>query len=167
MRFTQFCDAFNVPEDLHMPTPEWLLSIFITTRGTGLVSGSTLRMWLLGLQLLHIVNGVPWHGTSHLKREIQGSSSAVPASTSHPKWAPVTLTHLMALRDSLVLSNTFDATVFAMAMVAFWCECHPAEDCVDSIFNPLIHATPTVAQKTVPMFYCFGKTNLAQNEYIM
>jgi len=85
MRFTQFCDAFNVPEDLHMPTPEWLLSIFITTRGTGSVSGGTLRTWLLGLQLLHIVNGVPWHGTSHLKREIQGSSSAVPASTSHPK----------------------------------------------------------------------------------
>jgi len=26
---------------------------------------------------------------------------------------------------------------------------------------------PTVAQKTVPMFYCFGNINLAQNKYIM
>ena len=31
MRFMQFCDGFNIPEDMHMPSPEWLLSIFIMT----------------------------------------------------------------------------------------------------------------------------------------
>jgi len=31
LRFTQFCDQFNIPEDLRMPAPEWILSHFITT----------------------------------------------------------------------------------------------------------------------------------------
>jgi len=37
LRFMQFCDAINVPEYLQMPSPEWLLSIFITTCGAGSV----------------------------------------------------------------------------------------------------------------------------------
>jgi len=51
MRFMQFCDNFNVPEDLCMPAPEWLLSTFITTRGADTVGSGTLRTWLLALQL--------------------------------------------------------------------------------------------------------------------
>src|SRR5882724_95151 len=29
VRFTQFCDTFNIPEPMRMPAPEWLLSHFI------------------------------------------------------------------------------------------------------------------------------------------
>ena len=28
LRFTQFCDAFSIPEELRMPAPEWLLAAF-------------------------------------------------------------------------------------------------------------------------------------------
>jgi len=35
LRFTQFCDTFNIPKELNMPAPEWLLSMFITTKGAG------------------------------------------------------------------------------------------------------------------------------------
>src|SRR5882724_8895449 len=75
LRFIQFCDALNILEDLWMPAPEWLLSIFITTRGAGSVSGGTLRSWLLGLQLWHVINGASWHGTAHLKMAVQGSKN--------------------------------------------------------------------------------------------
>ena len=60
LRFTQFCDNFNIPESIRMPTPEWLLSHFITTHGTGSVGGGSLRTWLLGLELWHIINSAPW-----------------------------------------------------------------------------------------------------------
>jgi len=50
-RFTQFFNALNIPEDLQMPAPEWLLSTIITTRGTSTVGAGTLKTWLLGLEL--------------------------------------------------------------------------------------------------------------------
>jgi len=141
LRFIQFCDEFHIPEPLCMPCPEWLLSIFITTRGAGSVAGGTLRTWLLGLQLWHVVNGTPWHSAAQLKRSIQGSSAIAPHSTSRPKRPPVTLAHLLALRNSLNLDNTFDAAVFAIATVAFWCQCRLGELCVDVVFDPLLHAS--------------------------
>jgi len=100
-----------------------------------------MRTWLLGLQLWHVLNNVPWHGSAHLKRAIQGSSSAAPASSTCPRCPPVTLAHLLALRDTLDLNNTFDAVVFATVTMAFWCQCCLSEVYVISTLNPLLHAT--------------------------
>jgi len=85
LRCTQFCDSFKVAEDLHMPVLEWLLSVFVTTMGASSVGGSTIRTWLLGLQLWHMVNVAPWHGTPHLKRAMQGSASVASPFTLHPR----------------------------------------------------------------------------------
>jgi len=57
--FAQYCEALDIPEHLQMPSPEWLLSNFITTRGAGAIVAGTLKTWLLGLELWHIINGVP------------------------------------------------------------------------------------------------------------
>src|SRR5882672_9309338 len=111
LRFTQFCDHFNVKEALRKPTPEWLLSHFITTRGAGSISSGSLRTWLLGLELWHTVNGAPWHSTDHLKWATQGAGSHAPLAACHPKCSPVTLAHLRALRYNLNLNDTFDAAV--------------------------------------------------------
>src|SRR5882724_2459465 len=79
LRFTQFCDTFHIPEDLRMPAPEWLLSIFITTCGAssvggvaGSVGGSAIKTWLLRLQFWHLINGAPLSGTAHLNRAAKG-----------------------------------------------------------------------------------------------
>ena len=67
-----------------------------------------------------------------------------PPSSNRNKQIPVTLQHLQALRFHLTLTNTFDATVFAMACVSFWsdwCQCRLAEVCVDGAFDPSRHAT--------------------------
>jgi len=147
LRFTQFCDDFNIPESLRMPAPKWLLSIFITTRGAGSVGGGSLRTWLLGLELWHIVNSAPWRGACHLKRATKGAHRQAPDDSSRPKCLPVTLAHLKLLRAHLNLNNTFDATVFAAAMVAFWCQCRIGEVCVDIQFNACMHATRDTPQK--------------------
>src|SRR5882724_12700768 len=59
LRFTQICDAFNIPEELHMPIREWLLSMFIMPKGTGAVGGGALNTWLLGLQLCMLSMAYP------------------------------------------------------------------------------------------------------------
>src|SRR5882724_10023799 len=148
VHFTQFCDSFNIPEPLRMPSPEWLLAHFITTHGAGSVGGGSLRTWLLGLELWHIVNGMPWHGTAHMKRAIQGSKSNAPPGASLSKWAPITLAHLHTLHSSLDLNNTFDAAIFTMATVGFWCHCGLAEVCIDHCFNPMLHAHHSTPQKS-------------------
>jgi len=107
------------------------------------VSGGTLKTWLLGLELWHVINGTHWQGGPHLKHALQGSKLATPHTSHCPKCLPMTIAHLTALRNGLNLSNTFDAVVFGMAAVAFWCQCHLAEVCVDSHFDPLIHVSCT------------------------
>src|SRR5882672_9382663 len=118
----------------------------MTERATGAMGAGALRMWLLGLQLWHVINGAPWHGGAHLKWAIQGSSAAAPIMSSRPKCAPITLAHLKALKEGLNLANTFDAAVFGTATVAFWAQCRVAELCVDSAFYPSLHASRSSRQ---------------------
>jgi len=127
-----------------MPSPEWLLSNFITTRGAGTIAAGTLKTWLLGLELWHIINGMPWHAGWLLKRALQGSHFSAPFSSTCPKCAQVTLAHLTALKQNLDLNNTFDTAVWETATVAFWCQYRLAEVtevCVDGSFDPLIYAS--------------------------
>jgi len=141
LRFTQYCDALDIPEHLRMPSPEWLLSNFIITRGASAVAAGTLKTWLLGLELWHIINGAPWHAGSLVKHALQGSWSSAPHSSTRPKCPPVMLMHLTALRQHLNLNDTFDAAVWATTTVTFWCQCRLAEVCVDGLFDPSIHAS--------------------------
>ena len=75
LRFTQFCDTMNIHEDLRIPTPEWLLSHLVATTGAGSVGVGTMRSWLFGLELWHVVNLAPWLGAAHLKHTSQGACS--------------------------------------------------------------------------------------------
>ena len=65
----------------------------------------------------------------------------VPPSSNWNKQIPVMIQHLQALCLHLSLTNTFDAAVFAMACVSFWCQCKLAEMCIDGAFDPSQHAT--------------------------
>src|SRR5882672_8556499 len=148
LRFTQFCDTFLIPEDLRMPTPEWLLSIFITTCSPGSVGRGTIKTWLLGLQFWHLINGTPWYGMSHLNRAAQGSRALAPSSSSRAPQAPVTMRHLLSLRHHLSITDTFDTAVYGMATVAFWCQCRLAEVTVDNQFDPSVHASHSSPQRS-------------------
>jgi len=72
LRFMQFFNYISIPKEVCMPMPEWLLSHFIKNRGARSVGGRAMKTWLLGLELCHIINYAPWHGTGHLKHTAQG-----------------------------------------------------------------------------------------------
>ena len=71
LRFTQFCDEHRLPEALCMPASEDILTLFITAKGAHKVSVTTIKHWLLRLELWHTVNNAPWLGVSALKRTLK------------------------------------------------------------------------------------------------
>jgi len=131
-----------------MPAPKWLLSHFIATTGAGSVGVGAMRSWLLGLELWHIVNLAPWLSAGHLKCASQGTHSCAPASTTSSQCPPITISHLLALKAALNLNDTFDAAVWAIATIAFWCQCHLSEVCINYSFDPSIHPARSTPQKS-------------------
>src|SRR5882724_11655049 len=91
IHFTKFCDDFHVPEETRMPAPETLLSTFISTHAAGSVGLSTMKTWIEGLCLWHIINDTPWHGSSALSHTIKGAAKMAPLSSHCPKRDPVTI----------------------------------------------------------------------------
>jgi len=147
IRFTKFCDDFDIPENERMPASENLLSTFITTRGACSVGKKTMEHWLYGLELWHSINGAPWHGGLILKRVVEGAGNLAPKSSIEPKRDPVTLQHLQALRKNLDLTNSFDASVFAVACIAFWSCCRLGELLIDTDFDPARQVSRSTAIK--------------------
>jgi len=143
VRFTKFCDNLGIPEQDRMPASENLLSLFVATRGAGSVGEGAMKNWLQGLELWHTLNGAPWNGRAELKRVLKGSTNFTPDSSFRPKRDPVTIEHLRALRKHLDLSDTFDAAVWAIACIAFWCCCRLGELLLDSAndFDPRFHVS--------------------------
>ena len=48
LRFTQFCNRHNIPEQSRMPASETLLSIFVAVMGAGKRSASSMESWFSG-----------------------------------------------------------------------------------------------------------------------
>src|SRR5690606_22781201 len=59
LRFNQWCDAQNIPEEERMPASDALLSSFIAHHA-GSQSDSTAKNWLSALHFWHTYNGAPW-----------------------------------------------------------------------------------------------------------
>jgi len=128
-----------------MPASETLLATFITHHGASSVRPSALRSWLLGIELWHNINGAPWYRENLLHHTIDGAVKNAPSSSSKPKHEPVTLQHLQALHNYLYLSNVFDAAVFAVTCIAFWCCCRLSKLIIDTEFNPDRHIACSAA----------------------
>jgi hypothetical protein len=142
LRFTQFCDAFNIPEAMRMPAPEWLLAAF-TAVAAGSVSSSCVEGWLSGLSFWHSVNGAEWKGSNQLRIAKAAVKKMVPESSKRVKRPPVTLEHMFALLKGLDLSNSFDVAVWACATTLWKGVCRGGEFLVPSMnkFDPKYHVT--------------------------
>ncbi|KAI5981618.1 DNA breaking-rejoining enzyme [Pisolithus albus] len=138
LRFTQFCDDMSIAESERMPASSELLSMF-AAHYAGKLSQKTLNNWLAALHFWHIVNGAPWHGNDMLRH-------LVPPSSKRAKRPPVTLEALCILHDRLDLSNTFDASVWALASLAFWSCCRLGELLIapPQAFDPSKHVSRQV-----------------------
>ncbi|KAK0452512.1 DNA breaking-rejoining enzyme [Armillaria borealis] len=134
LRFTQFCDAYSVPESLRIPASEPLLALFVSEMGAGKVQPSTIDTWLSGLALWHDIQCAHWYGGRILSRTKQGAAAMAPPSPHTPR-LPVTEKHLNALRSHLCLEDPFDAAVWAVASVA-WHSCSRLGELIFSKSKP-------------------------------
>lgn len=125
LRFTQFCDSINVPENQRMPASEALISQFVAAF-VGITATKTLNNWMAGLQFWHIVNGAPWLASALVHHTRRGFSKMVPPSSRRAKRPPVTIEALSILFDHLSFVDPFDCAVGAAALTAFWCCCRYA-----------------------------------------
>lgn len=101
-----------------MPASEALLAAFVA-EWEGKVARTTVDSWLDGLTFWHIINGAPWNGDRMVRQALKAILKGEPEKAV--KRSPVTVEHLHALRKHLDMSNTFDAAVYAIACIAFWC----------------------------------------------
>lgn len=77
LRFHQFCDTRNIPENRRMPAPDFLLASFIAS-WAGKVATTTAQNWLAGVHFWHNLHGAPWHGSGLLRSATAGLSKMVP-----------------------------------------------------------------------------------------
>ena len=120
LRFTQFCNVQSITEANRMPAAEWLLSAFCAN-WAGKIAATTVNSWLAGLHFWHKFHGAPWLGGEILAAITKGVAKMALESSKCPRRPPVTIEHIHTLFDKLDLSNSFDAAVWALASVAFWC----------------------------------------------
>jgi len=132
LRFNQYCDSISLPEEGQMPASELLLALFVANCAAGKVSSSTVDKWLAGIHRGHQVADALWFSSHLLSQVKKGATKLAPSDSRHPKRCPITLEHLDALRRHLDLTNSFDATVYAVACVAFWACCRLGELLVTS-----------------------------------
>lgn len=128
LRFHQFCDSRKVPEIQRMPASDNLLALF-TSSWAGKIATTTLENWISGIHFWHTLHGAPWHGHALLRMSTAGLNKLVPESSKRPRRPPVTLEHMHVLFRALDLSNVFDASVFAIASIAFWSCCRSVLSC--------------------------------------
>jgi len=83
--------------------------------------------WIAGIRWGHQITNAPWYGSHLLSQAKKGVGDLSPATSWLGKCWPVTLRHLDACREHLDLTNSFDATVYVVACVAFWACCRLGE----------------------------------------
>lgn len=105
-----------------MPASDNLLALFVAF-WAGKTAATMVEIWLSGLHFWHNMHSAPWYGHTLLRMSTAGVKKLVPESLKCPQRPPVTLEHMHALYHHLDLSNTFDASVFAVASIAFWSCC--------------------------------------------
>ncbi|KAJ7601187.1 DNA breaking-rejoining enzyme [Mycena floridula] len=119
LRFTQFCDSYNISEVLRMPANEVLLSLFVAEMGAGKVRAGTISSWLSGIAMWHDINGAKWLGGRILDRTKSGAAALQPLPSSLSTRSPVTYKHMHILRAALDLSQPFDSAVWCGACLAW------------------------------------------------
>jgi len=122
LRFTQFCDKYNISESDRMPASFILLVAFISEH-TGSVSGKTICGWLSTLKAWHDTNSTEWCGDSRWLQMAQVTASKEGTAFRKKQRDPVTVEHLITLYDHLDLSDCSHAACWAIATCCFWGVC--------------------------------------------
>ena len=145
LRFSQFCDKWQISEGARMPASYALLCAFIGNY-KGTTSGKTIKSWLSGIRAWHLTNHAPWYGDDKWVQMARISANKEGSSHKRPLRAPVSIEHLLALRKVLNLSDPFHAAIWAVALVTFFACRRLGEITVSSVssFDPNLHVLRSV-----------------------
>ncbi|KAJ3764936.1 hypothetical protein FB446DRAFT_795556 [Lentinula raphanica] len=144
LRWQQFCDSENIPEDLRMPASDILLAGFVG-RHAGKHPGSTIRTWISGIRSWHILNHAPWPEDSNWLKLARRAANVKGSHLKRLPRPPITLNHLVALRNNLDLDTSFHCAIWAIALACFW-GCRRLGELTipsSSSFDPKLHVSRT------------------------
>jgi hypothetical protein len=119
LRFTQFCDKYEIPESDRMPASFLLLVAFISEH-VGSVSGKTIRGWLSGLKAWHDTYHAEWCGDDRWLQMARVTANKEGTAFRLKRRDPVTLDHLLTLYEGLDLTSPAHAACWAIAACSFW-----------------------------------------------
>ncbi|KAG1800516.1 hypothetical protein EV424DRAFT_1332113 [Suillus variegatus] len=119
-KFHLFCDIFSIPESNRLPASFELLHSFALWAP---ISVSVAQKYLSAIRAWHIAQGClpPLSDVHHdrINWSLRGLEN-LQSSRRKPLRPPITLPMLTAIKDSLLLSDPFDACIWAMASCAFF-----------------------------------------------
>lgn len=138
-KFHIFCDTFSVSESERLPASFRVLHSFalwastdpdpadpVLADGTVFepVSVSVVRKYLAAVQAWRIVQGwpPPLAEADHdrINFSLRGIDKLQNGKRRRPPRPPIRLSMLTALKNTLILSDSFDACIWAIAACAFW-----------------------------------------------
>ncbi|KAG1759423.1 hypothetical protein EDD22DRAFT_782530, partial [Suillus occidentalis] len=144
-KFHIFCDIFSIPEPDRLPASFELLHSFALWAMTDLDPGVICK-YLSAVQAWHIAQGwpAPLSNSHHdcINWSLCGLEN-LHGGCQKPLRPPISLPMLTALKATLVLSDPFDACIWAMASCTFFGMMCFGEVSIasHSTFNPLKHLT--------------------------
>lgn len=119
LRFSQFCDDWNISEEDRMPASAALLAAFAASFASS-YRGKTISQWLSSIRSWHNYNHATWHGDDERVKLIRKAADKLGTKFKRPARPPVSLEHLRILHSHLDLSDPFHAAVWATASVSFF-----------------------------------------------
>lgn len=150
----------------------------------GAYSPSTISNYVTGIRAWHIIHRVQWDvPDTHLKQLLSGAQRIAPLSLTRPPRLPITIAHMLKIRELCNLSRPLHATFFACLVPMFYTCSRLGKFVLPNLsaFNPEIHVKNWICtlmksenitrspfftfpspkcQKTVKMFFWQLKTML-------
>ncbi|EAU91389.2 hypothetical protein CC1G_07424 [Coprinopsis cinerea okayama7 len=142
LRYQQFCDRWDIPEDSRMPASYVLLAGFVA-EASGSFAHSTIKNWVMGVRMWHQYHHAGWHGRDEWVNLALRTAAKDGVHLKKPPRPAVSIEQLRALRNSLDMSNPQHAAIWAVAAATFFGCRRLGETTVPSQtkFDPTTHAS--------------------------
>lgn len=121
LAFHVFCNKHEIPESQRTPAGTDILMSFVATLA-GLYTGSTICNYFYAVHAWHILHHIPWvlEDQEAIEAILKGSQALTPPSSTRPPCLPVTVAALLKIQESLDLTQSRDAAVWACAVCLFY-----------------------------------------------
>jgi len=145
LSFMVFCDKKGIPEEDRASVSHILLLSFVSAL-TVAYSGSAISNYLYGIQVWHILHGIPWKIEKlEMDTLLKAAEKVTPPSSRQKKRRPYTIDFILSIWQHLDLQKPLNSAVFACLTTCFFATGHIGEFMVPKLdgFNPEAHVSKT------------------------